>query len=77
MAGAPSTYTFGCRNIAMDAIYRDEMQQMKADGVLKEVYTALSREPNVPKVTSRGGAFVVNGQQTGQVQFLNVLPSQG
>lgn len=32
---------------------------MKADGVLREVYTALSREPNVPKVKAIVGAFVV------------------
>lgn len=34
----------------MDAIYRDELEQMKKENVLTDVYTALSREKNVPKV---------------------------
>ncbi|WAR01150.1 NOS1-like protein [Mya arenaria] len=35
---------FGCRNSEIDAIYREELEQMKAEGVLTQVYTALSRE---------------------------------
>ncbi|XP_052798530.1 nitric oxide synthase-like protein [Mya arenaria] len=40
---------FGCRNSEIDAIYREELEQMKAEGVLTQVYTALSREKDVPK----------------------------
>ncbi|KAL4224321.1 Nitric oxide synthase [Mactra antiquata] len=40
---------FGCRNSQMDDIYKDELQQMRKEGVLREVYTALSREENTPK----------------------------
>lgn len=40
---------FGCRNSKVDDIYKEELQQMKNEGVLKDVYTALSREPDTPK----------------------------
>jgi hypothetical protein len=41
---------FGCRNSDMDDIYKNELKQMKNEGVLTEVNTALSREPDTPKV---------------------------
>uniref|UniRef100_A0A8D2LUB9 Nitric oxide synthase n=1 Tax=Varanus komodoensis TaxID=61221 RepID=A0A8D2LUB9_VARKO len=41
---------FGCRNTHLDHLYKDEMQEMHQKGVLREVYTAYSREPGCPKV---------------------------
>ena len=41
---------FGCRNSKQDCIYRDEILQAKDERALTEVHTALSREPNQPKV---------------------------
>uniref|UniRef100_A0A8C4S096 Nitric oxide synthase n=1 Tax=Erpetoichthys calabaricus TaxID=27687 RepID=A0A8C4S096_ERPCA len=46
----PMTLVFGCRQSAMDHIYKDEMLDMKRKGVLDEVYTAYSREPDQKKV---------------------------
>ncbi|XP_039612590.1 nitric oxide synthase 2b, inducible [Polypterus senegalus] len=46
----PMTLVFGCRQSAMDHIYKDEMLEMKRKGVLDEVYTAYSREPDQKKV---------------------------
>ncbi|XP_078600036.1 nitric oxide synthase 1-like isoform X2 [Branchiostoma floridae x Branchiostoma japonicum] len=43
------TLVFGCRQSKMDDIYKHETAQAKEDGALTEVYTALSREPGVPK----------------------------
>ncbi|XP_045171466.2 nitric oxide synthase, brain-like [Mercenaria mercenaria] len=40
---------FGCRNSKLDDIYKEELKQMKNEGVLTEVHTALSREPDTPK----------------------------
>lgn len=41
---------FGCRNSEQDCIYKDEMAKAKAEGALKEIYFAFSREPQQPKV---------------------------
>jgi len=41
---------FGCRQRALD-LYREEKAAMLKEGVLDEVYLALSREPTIPKVT--------------------------
>ncbi|XP_042735532.1 nitric oxide synthase, inducible [Lagopus leucura] len=41
---------FGCRQPDMDHIYKEEVEEMKRKGVLKEVFTAYSRQPGQPKV---------------------------
>lgn len=41
---------FGCRQKEMD-LYREEKAEMVEKGVLGKVFLALSREPNIPKVT--------------------------
>lgn len=43
---------FGCRQSKTDHIYREETLQAKNKGVFRELYTAYSREPDKPKVTS-------------------------
>uniref|UniRef100_A0A8B9Q262 Nitric oxide synthase n=1 Tax=Apteryx owenii TaxID=8824 RepID=A0A8B9Q262_APTOW len=48
--GGDMTLLFGCRQPDMDHIYKEEMEEMKRKGVLKEVYTAYSRQPGQPKV---------------------------
>lgn len=40
---------FGCRKSNIDNIYKQELEQAKQEGVIKEVYTALSRESDQPK----------------------------
>lgn len=40
---------FGCRDPAKDYIYREELEQAKADGVLTDLFTAFSRVPGQPK----------------------------
>lgn len=48
----PKVYLFfGCRTKAVD-LYADEKQTMVEAGVLTKVFVALSREPNIPKVSS-------------------------
>ena len=41
---------FGCRNSKQDFIYKDELAKVKDDGALTQVFLALSREPQQPKV---------------------------
>ncbi|KAL3869055.1 hypothetical protein ACJMK2_041782 [Sinanodonta woodiana] len=41
---------FGCRKSHVDDIYRMELHAAKNDGVLTNVYTAFSREPDKPKM---------------------------
>ncbi|XP_041378542.1 nitric oxide synthase-like protein [Gigantopelta aegis] len=41
---------YGCRKRTEDYIFEAELKQMKADGVLTDYYTALSRQPGMPKV---------------------------
>ncbi|XP_060064662.1 nitric oxide synthase 1-like [Ylistrum balloti] len=41
---------FGCRQNDIDHIYKSELTQAETDKSLTRVYTALSREPGVPKV---------------------------
>uniref|UniRef100_A0A8C3XKM3 Nitric oxide synthase n=1 Tax=Chelydra serpentina TaxID=8475 RepID=A0A8C3XKM3_CHESE len=48
--GRGMTLLFGCRQSDMDHLYREETQEMKRKGVLKEVYTAYSRQPGQAKV---------------------------
>ncbi|XP_013151690.1 nitric oxide synthase, inducible isoform X2 [Falco peregrinus] len=48
--GGDMTLLFGCRQPDMDHIYKEETDEMKRKGVLKEVYTAYSRQPGQPKV---------------------------
>uniref|UniRef100_A0A8C5TKU7 Nitric oxide synthase n=1 Tax=Malurus cyaneus samueli TaxID=2593467 RepID=A0A8C5TKU7_9PASS len=44
------TLLFGCRQPELDHIYREEVEEMKRKGVLKNVYTAYSRLPGQAKV---------------------------
>uniref|UniRef100_A0A8C3CSM6 Nitric oxide synthase n=1 Tax=Cairina moschata TaxID=8855 RepID=A0A8C3CSM6_CAIMO len=48
--GGDMTLLFGCRQPDMDHIYREEIEEMKRKGVLKEVFTAYSRQPGQAKV---------------------------
>ncbi|XP_019401132.1 PREDICTED: nitric oxide synthase, inducible [Crocodylus porosus] len=48
--GSGMTLLFGCRRSDTDHVYREETQEMKRKGVLKEVYTAYSRQPGQAKV---------------------------
>uniref|UniRef100_A0A8B9CDT2 Nitric oxide synthase n=1 Tax=Anser brachyrhynchus TaxID=132585 RepID=A0A8B9CDT2_9AVES len=48
--GGDMTLLFGCRQPDMDHIYREETEEMKRKGVLKEVFTAYSRQPGQAKV---------------------------
>ncbi|NXG42365.1 NOS2 protein, partial [Psilopogon haemacephalus] len=41
---------FGCRQLELDHIYKEETEEMRRKGILKEVYTAYSRQPGQPKV---------------------------
>ena len=41
---------FGCRDSKQDFIYKDELAKVKDDGALTQVFLALSREPQQPKV---------------------------
>lgn len=50
-AAGPVWLFFGCRTKTMD-LYREEKEQALKDGVLSKVFLALSREKNIPKVTS-------------------------
>ena len=43
---------FGCRNTSLDFLYKDELINMKEGGILDDVYVALSREPDQPKVNN-------------------------
>ena len=43
---------FGCRHPHHDDIYAKELQEAKHAGVLANVFTAYSRHPNQPKVSS-------------------------
>lgn len=44
------TLLFGCRQPDMDHIYKEETEEMKRKGVLKDIYTAYSRQPGQAKV---------------------------
>ena len=46
---APMTLFFGCRLPSMQ-LYREEIQRMKEEGVLRDVFIAFSRCPGKPKV---------------------------
>uniref|UniRef100_A0A8C0FKZ2 Nitric oxide synthase, inducible n=1 Tax=Bubo bubo TaxID=30461 RepID=A0A8C0FKZ2_BUBBB len=48
--GGDMTLLFGCRQPDVDHIYKEETEEMKRKGVLKEVYTAYSRQPGQAKV---------------------------
>jgi len=41
---------FGCRQQNVDELYRNEIDQLVSDKVIKEFYSVYSREPNKPKV---------------------------
>ena len=41
---------FGCRMAQHDDIYKNETNHAVTEGGLDNVYTAFSREPNIPKV---------------------------
>ena len=41
---------FGCRNSKLDDIYKDETSEAMNDGGITQVYTAVSRDENQPKV---------------------------
>lgn len=47
------TLVFGCRQSDTDHLYQAETLQLKRKGVLKDVYTAYSREPSQPKVREK------------------------
>ena len=42
---------FGCRQRAVDSLYEPELKEAKEAGALKEYFIALSREPNLPRVS--------------------------
>lgn len=46
----PMYLFFGCRQSAVDQIYRDDVMRAKLCGALDDCYVALSREPGKPKV---------------------------
>ncbi|KAM8991495.1 nitric oxide synthase, inducible isoform 1-T5 [Ara ararauna] len=48
--GGDMMLLFGCRQPDVDHLYKAETEEMKRKGVLKEVYTAYSRQPGQPKV---------------------------
>uniref|UniRef100_A0A8V5HGY7 Nitric oxide synthase n=1 Tax=Melopsittacus undulatus TaxID=13146 RepID=A0A8V5HGY7_MELUD len=48
--GGDMMLLFGCRQPDMDHLYKAETEEMKRKGILKEVYTAYSRQPGKPKV---------------------------
>ncbi|POI35892.1 hypothetical protein CIB84_000355 [Bambusicola thoracicus] len=48
--GGDMILLFGCRQPDMDHIYKEEVEEMRRKGVLKEVFTAYSRQPGQPKV---------------------------
>ncbi|NWI87775.1 NOS2 protein, partial [Pitta sordida] len=50
LRGGEMTLVFGCRQPDVDHIYKEEMEEMKRKGVLKEIYTAYSRLPGQAKV---------------------------
>ena len=58
---------FGCRRSGIDDIYQQELAKAKDDGVIKEVHTALSREPEQPKVSTYGTVIA---------RFLSLVPSK-
>ena len=41
---------FGCRTKSLD-LYSDEKRKMFENGILNRVFLALSREPDIPKVS--------------------------
>ncbi|NWQ82251.1 NOS2 protein, partial [Columbina picui] len=50
LKGGDMTLLFGCRQPDVDHIYKEEMEEMKRKGVLKDIYTAYSRQPGQAKV---------------------------
>ena len=42
---------FGCRQRAVDSLYEPELKEAKEAGALKDYFIALSREPNLPRVS--------------------------
>ncbi|NWV28478.1 NOS2 protein, partial [Origma solitaria] len=50
LRGGDMTLLFGCRQPDLDHIYREETEEMKRRGVLKDIYTAYSRLPGQAKV---------------------------
>lgn len=46
----PMYLFFGCRQSAVDQIYRNDVMKAKLCGALDDCYVALSREPGKPKV---------------------------
>ncbi|OXB79096.1 UNVERIFIED_CONTAM: hypothetical protein H355_005972 [Colinus virginianus] len=48
--GGDMILLFGCRQPDMDHIYKEEVEEMQRKGVLKEVFTAYSRQPGQAKV---------------------------
>ena len=48
---------FGCRKETVDHIYQDELETAKKEGIIKEVYLALSREPDKPKVAQSNQSY--------------------
>ena len=49
----PMYLFFGCRQSAVDQIYRNDVMRAKLCGALDEYFVALSREPGKPKVRHR------------------------
>ncbi|NXW68045.1 NOS2 protein, partial [Hirundo rustica] len=50
LTGGDMTLLFGCRQPDLDHIYREETEEMKRRGVLRDIYTAYSRLPGQEKV---------------------------
>ena len=47
------TLFFGCRTKEM-ILYRSELEALKRDNILSDIYLALSREPSIKKVKNKG-----------------------
>uniref|UniRef100_A0A8C8RTC3 Nitric oxide synthase n=1 Tax=Pelusios castaneus TaxID=367368 RepID=A0A8C8RTC3_9SAUR len=65
--GSGMTLLFGCRQPDLDHLYREETQEMKRKGVLKEVYTAYSRQSGQAKVYVQD---ILQNKLEGEVQLL-------
>lgn len=57
------TLVFGCRQPELDHIYREEIEDMKRKGVLRDIYTAYSRLPGQEKVRLVPCSFRVNSSK--------------
>jgi len=61
------TLFFGCQTKEM-ILYRSELEKLKEDGVLRDIFLALSREPSIKKVTK----FIFNKKKA-QTKYVSLL----